>query len=235
VSRTQFRVENTLKKILLLILIVLILLISSANCVEPAHYSKLDITRAVELCQAPWTPLVGTHVVKPVRGSYQGHGVDFESSSWTVAVCESITGLPCGRQLYHPGPWEARMYKSGTWRPTIAWNVPSSDPHAFTTIFPWEATVQACIDAVLPHSPALAVDLRTDGHTVRILEVNGAYGLGMSVHGTGLDDVWHWGVSRAAMGAHTLYTCPTRSFGWGRDLRNAMDRVMSRTPSKVWF
>ena len=204
---------------------------TSANSIEPAHYSKFDIVRAIEGCYSNFTAH-SKYVVKPARGSYQGYGVDFESP-YTVEDCESQTGLPCGRQPYHPGPWEARMYKSKTWHETVAWNVPSTNPHAFTTTFPWEHHLKSCIDKILPNSPCLAVDVRTDGENVLVLEVNGAFGLPLSEDGTPELDKWF--ASRLYSGLQTLCTRPRRILGWGRDFRNAFDRLASKSPSKVWF
>ena len=124
-----------------------------------------------------------SYVIKPAHSTSVGMGVDFLSSTWTIEVCESELGVPCMKQTYHPGPWEVRLYKSRVWdSEAVAWRVPCvlpdcEEPFPFKTVFPWQERIQSCIDRAFPNSPFLAVDLRTNGTNVLILEINGAFGM----------------------------------------------------------
>jgi len=124
--------------------------------------------------------------VKPAHSTSVGMGVDFLSRKWTVALCESELAVPCMLQPYHPGPWEVRLYKSVKWDPeAVAWKVPCiqpecEEPYPFLTRFPWQSDLEARIDRAFPNSPFLAVDARTNGQDLLVLEINGA--LGMPYH-----------------------------------------------------
>ena len=115
-------------------------------------------------------------------------GVDFEDedeksiSYWNVKKCQEYFSVPCMKQPYHPGPWEIRLYKSKTWQNATAWRVPCVEPNCVEPIpllvnFAWQQDLQDCIDRALPFSDFVAVDVRSNGSDVLVLEINGAFGM----------------------------------------------------------
>lgn len=203
-----------------------------ANMTEPSHHRKLDIVNALT-CSLPWRRAHTSWVVKPQRGTSQGKGVS-QDPSWTLEVCQATLGVECGRQGYHPGPLEGRMYKSGTWKPTIVWNVPTKDPEPRHATFAWEAGLQACIDALLPNSPALAVDFRTDGDDIQVLEVNGTFGIPLEWTMGSISSLPLWIVDRIVFGFMALLQGRHRYLH--HDLYNIYTQTrLRKTFSNVWF
>jgi len=183
--------------------------IASANTVEPMLLRKDDLVHRLEAAcpTLPWALPSGEFVIKPVSGTNMGRGVDKESSAWTVAHCQSAFGVPCMRQDFHAGPWEVRVVRNDTeWDPSVAWVVPSehATPAALRVTFPWEGQLRACVKSVLPDMEFVALDVRTNGTDVRVLEVNGSFGIpfqwtvGDTSFGT---DLFRWLVVRAWEGA----------------------------------
>lgn len=215
---------------MLILLVLLFLCMTCANLTEPSHRNKLDVVDALATCKVPWRTEHTSWVVKPQRGTSQGKGV---SQDWTVEACEAALGVACGRQGYHPGPIEGRMYKSGTWRRTIVWDVPTKDPDPRYASFPWEAQLQRCIDAALPHSPALAVDFRTNGDDVQVMEVNGTFGIPLEWTMGSVSSLPMWVVDRIFYGFLALLQ-GRRAFD--QDLYNLYTQIrLRKTFSNVWF
>lgn len=147
----------------------------SANRFEPAFTSKQVLLNL--LGQSFQN---NESVVKPVWGTHNGKGVQKKSSDWTIQICEKQFHVACFEQPYHAGPWEGRMVREFHHWKTVAWMVPwfyDDDPPRIRPSFPWEKDVQKIIMELFPYSPFLAIDFRTDGTNILILEINGAYGL----------------------------------------------------------
>lgn len=205
----------------------------SANATEPSHHNKLDVVDALAACRVPWRRTHTSWVVKPQRGTSQGKGVS-QDPSWTVGACEAALGVECGRQGYHPGPIEGRMYKSGTWKRTIVWDVPTLDPDPRYATFSWERDLQACIDTILARSPALAVDFRTDGTDVQVMEVNGTFGIPLEWTLGSVLDLPQWGVDRVVYGFLALLQ--GRFLYFAQDFYNLYTQIrLRKTFSNTWF
>lgn len=148
----------------------------SANRFEPAFTSKQVL---LNLLQQTFQNENQT-VIKPVWGTHNGKGVRKKSLDWTIPICENLFQVSCYEQPYHEGPWEGRMIREFHHWKTTAWLVPwlfNNEPPRFYAEFPWEKEVQENIMQLFPDSPFLAIDFRTNGTNVLILEINGAYGL----------------------------------------------------------
>ena len=110
-------------------------------------------------------------------------GVDYEKTEWSKEMCESLFSIPCMVQPYHPGPWEVRLYKSREWDShSVAWQVPCVEPACTEPVphlvtFPWQEALQKCIDKALSQTEFMAVDVRSNGKDVLLLEINGAFGM----------------------------------------------------------
>lgn len=215
--------------------------IASANASEPMLLRKDDLVAHLEAsCPLlPWAADSGEHVVKPVRGTNMGRGVNKESDGWTVATCEDAFNVPCMRQAFHPGPWEVRVVRNGSsWDPSVAWVVPCEreTPAALRVHFPWEVQLQACVNDSLPDMPFVALDVRTNGTDLRVLEVNGAFGIpfqwtvGDVSFGA---DMLRWIVSRALDGAQHPTRWVPRLVAF---LANQWFKLQVRhKPSRFWF
>jgi len=179
------------------------------------------------------------HVVKPVWGTSMGRGVNLESEAWTVQTCENMFQGACMRQPYHPGPWEVRITRTGSaWDPSIAWVVPSehAEPAALRVQFPWESELHACVERVLPRTPFLSMDVRTDGVDVEVLEVNGAFGIPFqwSVGDVGFGtDMFRWLASRTVAGAQHPSLWPTRAVAYAQN--QWFKFCTRRFPFRFWF
>jgi len=154
------------------------LLFIFCNCIEPAFQSKEKTLSSLKECNLSLKTDFDSFVIKPTYGTHGGKGVFKESSQWTLKKCEEKYGK-CMRQGYDNGPIECRIVKNGSygWSKTVAWIVPSIEPPAFYTEFPWEHSLKKCIEEKYEHTPFLAMDIRTDGKTFSVLEINGAFGL----------------------------------------------------------
>lgn len=167
---------------ILLVLLVLFCSFLSANTVEPAFLNRQQLLEyVIHSCPLPLFQDSKQRVIKPVWGSHNGKGVNVESHSWTIPICEQETNGSCFAQVYHPGPWEGRLTREDhEWKIT-AWKVPwldtRTDPPAIEPHFPWVEEVKYCLTRVLPQTPFLALDFRTNGFDILPLEINGAYGL----------------------------------------------------------
>ena len=130
-----------------------------------------------------------------------------ESENWTVAQCENSFRVPCMRQPFHPGPWEVRMVQhDGAWDPSVAWVVPSesSVPAALRVSFPWQDELQKCVTSTFPEMRFVALDVRTSGTDLRVLEINGSFGIPFQWTVGDVDfgsDMFRWCISRAWQGA----------------------------------
>jgi hypothetical protein len=109
-------------------------------------------------------------------------GVDFEDWQWNLKLCEEYFQVPCIKQPYHPGSWEIRLYKSLVWEKAVGWKVPCVEPECKEPIpllvhYSWQELLQECIDEALPHTDFVAVDVRSNGSDILLLEINGAFGM----------------------------------------------------------
>ena len=109
-------------------------------------------------------------------------GVDFEDGVWSQNYCEEYFQVPCMKQPYHPGSWEIRLYKSVVWENSVGWKVPCVEPECKEPIpllvhFSWQENLQECIDKALPNTHFVAVDVRSNGSDILVLEINGAFGM----------------------------------------------------------
>ena len=188
------------------------------------------------------TTSTSIQVVKPAHSTSVGMGVDFLSLHWTQELCETKLGVPCMTQRYHPGPWEVRLYKSNVWdAEAVAWKVPCNppeceEPFPFTTRFPWQAHLEACIDRAFPNSPFLAVDVRSNGEDYLVLELNGALGM-----------PYHWATQQghtAVLTEHLKWISDrVRAGVYNFSVQNlvklallGMERqVMKKIKGKIWF
>jgi hypothetical protein len=181
-------------------------------------------------------------IVKPAHSTSVGMGVDFKSSEWTRNICEDTLGVPCMEQPYHEGPWEVRLYKSNCWdKEAVAWNVPCTppeclEPFPFLTRFPWQKDLEDKIDQVLPHSSFLAVDARTNGRNVLVLEINGAFGMPyhwatQSGHSAVVNEHVKWFADRVRAGAKQFSLTNLLKLLFLAIERQAMKKVKG----KIWF
>ena len=149
-----------------------------ANAEEPAALKKSEVLARIhrQCPQLPWKKTFDAYVVKPEQGS-GGRGVNFESQ-WSLSECRAVYG-ECMRQGYHPGNVELRMLRNVNEWSAVGWYVPSEEqePPVFAAEFDWMPALKECIDAALPLTPFLALDIRADGDTLSLLEVNGVFGL----------------------------------------------------------
>ena len=216
----------------MLLVFLLFLCMMCANLTEPSHHNKLDVVDALSSCPVPWRTEHTSWVVKPQRGTSQGKGVS-QDPAWTIDKCQTL-GVKCGRQGYHPGPIEGRMYKSGTWKRTIVWDVPTKDPDPRHASFPWERQLQHCIDSLLPGSPALAVDFRTNGTDVQVMEVNGTFGIPLEWTMGSVIDLPKWVFDRIMFGVLALLQGRLKYLH--QDLYNLYTQIrLRKTFSNVWF
>jgi len=141
-----------------------------ANKYEPKHHRKEEsVGKVLEKCPNFFFD-AEKKIIKPSLYTSNGFGV----WNWkSVEECEKVLGLACFSQSFHPGPFECRLYKSGTWHRTVAWHIDSD--HVFYPEFPWDAALKKCIDSL--GVDAVAVDVRTDGETLQIMEINGVFGV----------------------------------------------------------
>ena len=154
----------------------------NANAEEPAlSHKELFIHRVHAQCpDLPWISLDKEQsgaIVKPAHASSVKRGVKL--ADWSREECEASMGVPCMNQAYHPGPWEVRLYKSWEWSPAIMWlaQFPSTESTNSIANFSWIDPLQKCIDRALPQTHFMAVDVRTNGNNVLLLEINGAAGM----------------------------------------------------------
>jgi hypothetical protein len=215
--------------------------IASANATDPMTLRKDELVHRLEsACPSlPWASGGAEWVVKPVRGTNMGRGVDLERAEWTVERCERDFGVPCMRQRFHKGPWEVRMVRHDTeWDSSVAWIVPSEHdtPAALRVSFPWEAELQRCVAETLPEMRFVALDVRTNGCDIRVLEVNGSFGIpfqwtvGDVSFGT---DMFRWLVTRAWEGAQHPERWLPRLVQY---LANQIFKLRVRhKPSRFWF
>lgn len=168
-----------------------------------------------------------------------GRGVNMETSTWTQQLCESAFGVPCMRQPYHPGPWEARLTRTDSeWDSSVAWVVPSehAEPAALRVQFPWERDLRICVNRTFANTPFLSMDVRTDGDDLEVLEINGAFGIPFqwSVGDVGFgQDMFRWIVSRAWAGAQHPDRWGPRAVAYAK---NQLFKFQTRSqPSRYWF
>jgi hypothetical protein len=162
-----------------------------------------------------------------------------EQDGWTVDDCKREFGVACMRQPYHKGPWEVRIVRNDTtWDSSIAWVVPSEHdtPAALRVSFPWDDELRKCVATVLPDMKFVALDVRTNGSDVRVLEVNGSFGIpfqwtvGDVSFGT---DMFRWLVARAWEGAQHPQRWVPRLVQY---LANQIFKLRVRhKPSRFWF
>ena len=202
--------------------------ISSANGTDPMQLRKDHlVARLEESCpDLPWAVGTDKHVVKPVQGTNMGKGVDMESESWTVALCETKFRVPCMRQAFHPGPWEVRVVQHDrAWDSSVAWVVPSeaSVPAALRVTFPWETRLKKCVEATFPDMPFVALDVRTSGFDIRVLEMNGAFGI-----------PFQWTVGDVDFGSDMLRWCVSRAWEGSQHPERWIGRLASYVANQ-WF
>jgi hypothetical protein len=213
-----------------------------ANKEEPVLGNKEIYLQRLEQCTLPLFTQGSRSIVKPSHATSVGMGVDFHSSSWTLSKCQDLLGVPCMMQPYHPGPWEVRLYKSKEWQDSVAWNVPCEEPMCTEPIplkvnFSWQTKLQECIDAQFPHTQFMAVDVRSNGDDVLVLEINGAFGMPYA-WATDLDSktsviVNHlrWITDRVHSGLYQLSVERLLSL-----LFLGVERqLMTKTKGKIWF
>lgn len=151
-----------------------------ANAEEPAFtHKQLMLDRIHSTCPHMFrqSPGITGAIVKPAHGSSVKTGVKL--GQWSVEQCEAALHVPCMHQPYHPGPFEVRLYKSGQWEPAVAWMAKRSETEETNMVlnFEWVHSLQECIDAALPLTPFMAVDIRSNGTDIQLLEVNGVAGM----------------------------------------------------------
>jgi hypothetical protein len=222
-----------------------------ANEEEPVLGHKELLLDRLEQCMEMGEHYLG-NVIKPAHSTSVGMGVDRESehsdstmltTRYTKETCEKNYNVPCMSQPYHPGPWEVRLYKSGAWiSSAVVWKVPClppqcTEPYPFLTRFPWQDQVESCINKALPWSPYISVDIRTNGEDVRVLEINGVFGMPYNWAATNdstytvIQDHAKWIVDRIRAGANQLSILrllQLAQLGFER-------QFMPRGPSKIWF
>jgi hypothetical protein len=152
-----------------------------ANAEEPAFsHKQLMLDRIQTTCPELFSPIPSNMtgaIVKPAHASSVKTGVKL--GQWSVAECEFFLHVPCMHQFYHPGPFEVRLYKSGQWEPTVSWMAKRAETEETNMLlnFSWTKSLQNCIDVALPFTPFLAVDIRSNGTDIQLLEVNGVAGM----------------------------------------------------------
>ncbi len=196
-----------------MLFILCVLSFFSANAEEPSlSHKELFIQRIQAQCPTlPWVSLEEKQcgaIIKPAHASSVKRGVKL--GEWSPEECEKSLQVPCMSQAYHAGPWEVRLYKSWEWSPAIMWlaQFPSSteDINSIAN-FSWIRPLQACIDKALSETYFMAVDVRTNGHDVLVLEVNGVAGMpytwtsGETSLGS---DFWSWVYQRFQKGLTNL-------------------------------
>ena len=214
-----------------------------ANKEEPVLGNKEIYLDRLAQCKVLTFHSTGQKVVKPAHATSVGMGVDFSSEEWTVKKCESLLGVPCMQQDYHPGPWEVRLYKSKVWdESAVAWKVPCEEPtcqepYPLKTIFPWQSQLQACIDQHFPFTEFMAVDVRSDGSNVLVLEINGALGMpyawATDIHSKSSVIINHmqWISDRISAGLKNINFEQLFSL-----LMLGVERqLMTKTKGKIWF
>ena len=172
-----------------LIVILCLVAFLCSNEDEPVlGHKEHYIHRVVQACpHLPWHSSGSfVSIIKPAHSTSVGMGVDFENGArddaWNQSTCETYFSVPCMKQPYHPGPWEIRLYKNTKWEKAVAWNVPCVEPLCTEPIpllisFAWQDSLQRCIDMALPFTDFVAVDVRSNGSDVLLLEINGAFGM----------------------------------------------------------
>jgi hypothetical protein len=151
-----------------------------ANAEEPAYsHKQLWLHRIQSTCPHMFSIPSGITgaVVKPAHASSVKTGVKL--GYWSVEECETTLHVPCMHQPYHPGPFEVRLYKSVHWEPAVAWMAKRAEDEQSNMLlnFEWVQSLQHCIDEALPFTPFLAVDIRSNGSDIQLLEVNGVAGM----------------------------------------------------------
>lgn len=152
-----------------------------ANAEEPAFsHKQLMLDRIHAQCPhmfASAPTLMTGAIVKPAHASSVKTGVKL--GQWSVEQCEASLHVPCMHQMYHPGPLEVRLYKSMQWEPAVAWMARRAETEETNMLLDleWVASLQECIDAALPLTPFLSVDIRSNGTDIQLLEVNGVAGM----------------------------------------------------------
>jgi hypothetical protein len=233
-----------------------------ANEEEPVLGHKELILDRLDHCISMADHQLG-NVIKPAHSTSVGMGVDHETGlgletspnqmsysqneyipkRYTKEKCEEMYNVPCMSQPYHPGPWEVRLYKSGSWiSSAVVWKVPCqppqcTEPYPFLTRFPWQSKVEACINSALPLSSFLSVDIRTTGEDVRVLEINGVFGMPYNWAATNdstysvIHDHAQWILERIRAGANQLSLLRLLEL-----VQLGVERhFMTRGPSKIWF
>ena len=152
--------------------------------------------------------------MKPDAGTSGSAGVGAETHAWTRDVCAAAAGVPCMRQPRHPGPVEVRLVKSGAWEEPVCfvagWRDRATDAPAWACDPPWTHAVQRAIDDAVGE-PCVSVDVRADGTSYLILEVNGVWGIGYEwVLGRA---PWRWVWERVLRGVIALLRHPLRCAG----------------------
>jgi hypothetical protein len=183
-----------------------------ANGEEPSlSHKQLYLDRVYQACPTlPWLTLDAQSsgaIVKPAHASSVKTGVKL--AQWSVQSCQENLGVPCIAQPYHPGPWEVRLYKSRHWNPTVMFlaGVEEAEEKSGIANFTWIPQLQACIDTALPFTPFLSADIRTDGESLLLLEINGAAGMPYlwSTEEVSLPwEMFHWLKSRISAGVKAL-------------------------------
>jgi len=183
----------------------------SANAEEPSlSHKELFIQRIQAQCPSlPWITLENQSgaIIKPAHASSVKRGVKL--GEWSQAECQDTLNVPCMSQAYHAGPWEVRLYKSWEWSPAIMWlaQFPSTESTNSIANFTWLKPLQHCIDKALPNTHFMAVDVRTNGDDILVLEVNGVAGMpytwtsGETSLGS---DFWSWLYYRFLSGLNNL-------------------------------
>ena len=183
-----------------------------ANGEEPSlSHKQLFLDSVHHTCPSlPWltlNPHSSGAIVKPAHGSSVKTGVKL--AQWSVEECQDTLGVPCIAQPYHPGPWEVRLFKSLRWHPSVMFlaGVQEAEEKSGVANFTWIPQLQACIDRALPFTPFLSADLRTDGSSILLLEINGSAGMPYlwSTDEVSLPwEMFNWLYSRLSVGIHSL-------------------------------
>jgi hypothetical protein len=194
-----------------MLLILCLLSFFSANVEEPSlSHKELFIQRIQAQCPSlPWISLEEQSgaIIKPAHASSVKRGVKL--GEWSQEECQESLQVPCMSQAYHAGPWEVRLYKSWEWSPAVMWlaQYPSTESTNSIANFPWLKPLQVCIDKALPQTPFMAIDVRTNGNDLLVLEVNGVAGMPYTWTSgeTSLGkDFWSWMYQRFSNGLNNL-------------------------------
>jgi len=163
-----------------------------SNISELAFSPKSEALDKVNACPVVYTNPYSSnlYVTKPelMSGSV---GVGMSNAEWNISICESEFEMGCFAQPYHPGPYEIRLCKDGSYgwkKPFVflaGWKYETwDDPPHFETeaelIGPWIKSLQSCIDSKFPNTPFVSVDIRANPYTdsFLVLEINGGMGIG---------------------------------------------------------